>query len=204
MALSEKLAPVVTELIGSRFERTPVIRAARQRLVAPAEGRVLEVGVGPGWNLPHYPAVDELIATDYLDGMLQRARKRAGREVVTARAPVEELPYEEGSFDTVVASLLLCSVADQDRALHEIRRVLKPGGQYLFLEHVRSNDPKIARRQDRFERLWGVICFGCHPNRDTLSRIAASFEVHEVERDEMPQGPKIVRPYVLGRAVKQE
>jgi SAM-dependent methyltransferase len=116
---------------------------------------------------------------------------------------VEELPYEDGSFDTVVASLLLCSVADPDRALAEIRRVLRPGGQYLFLEHVRSNDPKIARRQDRLERLWGVVAFGCHPNRDTLPRIEAAFDVRSVEHDELPKGPKIIRPYVLGRAVKQ-
>ena len=103
----------------------------------------------------------------------------------------------------MVASLLLCSVEDQDRALGEIRRVLKPGGRYLFLEHVRSADPKIARRQDRLERPWGVFAFGCHPNRDTLPHIEAAFEVEEVERDELPMGPKIVRPYVLGRAVRQ-
>jgi SAM-dependent methyltransferase len=203
MAFRDRLAPVLAELIGARFEQLPAIVAGRQKLVAPATGRVLEVGAGPGWNLRYYPPVDELVATDSVDGMLDRARKRAGPEVVTARAAVEELPYEDGSFDTVVASLLLCSVADPDRALAEIRRVLRPGGQYLFLEHVRSNDPKIARRQDRLERLWGVVAFGCHPNRDTLPRIEAAFDVRSVEHDELPKGPKIIRPYVLGRAVKQ-
>jgi SAM-dependent methyltransferase len=204
MALRDRLAPPLMELIGGPMEKKPVIKATRRKLLAVAEGRVLEVGAGTGFNLPHYPeGVADLTLTDGLDGMLRRAGRRAeglGREVVSTQAPVESLPFEDGSFDTVVASLLLCSVDDQDRALAEIRRVLKPGGQYLFLEHVRSNDPKITRRQDRMEGLWGVIAFGCHPNRETLPRIESAFAVEEVERNEMPMGPKIVRPYVLGRA----
>jgi len=208
MALRDRLAPPLMELLVGPMEKKPLVKATRRKLLAAAEGRVLEVGAGTGFNLPHYPAagVDELVLTDGLDGMLRRAGRRAervGREVVTTQAPVESLPFPDAAFDTVVASLLLCSVEDQDRALAEIRRVLKPGGQYLFLEHVRSNDPKIARRQDRMERLWGVIAFGCHPNRETLPRIGAAFAVEEVERDELPMGPKIVRPYVLGRAVRQ-
>jgi ubiquinone/menaquinone biosynthesis C-methylase UbiE len=147
---------------------------------------VLEVGAGTGFNRPHYPpGVSELIVTDRLDGMLDRARKRAaevGRAVVTKRVTGESLPYEDASFDTVVASFVLCSVEEQDPVLAELRRVLKPGGRYLFLEHVR---------------------FGCRCNRDTLPRIEAAFEVEEVEQGEAPKGPpKIVRPYVLGRAVK--
>jgi SAM-dependent methyltransferase len=205
MALRERMAPYLAELLGVPLEKKPFVVAGRRKLLAPAEGRVLEVGAGPGFNLPHYPAgLGELVVTDGLDGMLRRARRRASRlgvEVVTARAPAERLPYEDASFDTVVASLLLCSVDDQDRALAEIRRVLKPGGRYLFLEHVRSDDPTIARRQDRLERLWGVVAFGCHPNRETLPRIEAAFDVEEVERGDLPAGPKIVRPYVLGRAV---
>jgi SAM-dependent methyltransferase len=206
MTLRERLAPPVLELLCAPFERMPVVIAGRRKLVEAAEGRVLEVGVGVGYNLPHYPPqIGELVVTDMVDGMLRRARKRAGRagrEIVTATAPVENLPYPDESFDTVVGSLLLCSVADQDRALAEIRRVLRPGGSYLFLEHVRSDDAKIARRQDRLERLWGIVAFGCHPNRETLPRIEAAFEVEGVQRNELPAGPKIVRPYVLGRAVR--
>ncbi len=204
MVVRDRLAPALFELMGAPMERKPFIVEHRRRLLATAEGRVLEVGAGPGFNLPHYPGgVDELVLTDGLDGMLRRATRRAtrlGRDVTTTRAPAESLPFEDASFDTVVASLLLCSVADQDRALTEIRRVLRPGGRYLFLEHVRSEDSRIARRQDRLERFWGVIAFGCHPNRETLPRIEAAFAVEEVARGEIPAGPRIVRPYVLGRA----
>jgi ubiquinone/menaquinone biosynthesis C-methylase UbiE len=205
VAIGDRFWPAFFDLIGGPMEKKPPIRDARRKLLATARGRVLEVGGGTGFNLPHYPdGVTDLTVTDGMDGMLRRAARRAGkvgREITTTRASVESLPFEDGSFDTVVASLLLCSVEDQDRALAEILRVLKPGGQYLFLEHVRSTDPKVARRQDQMERLWGMIAMGCHPNRDTLPRIEQAFAVEDVERNEMPMDPKIVRPYVLGRAL---
>jgi SAM-dependent methyltransferase len=205
VALSERLAPVVTDLLGGAFERKPFIVEGRRKLVAPAAGRVLEIGGGTGFNLPYYgDDVSELVVTDPLDGMLRRSERRArkvGRSIETRRASAEALPFEDASFDTVVGSLVLCSVDDQGRVLDEIRRVLRPGGRYLFLEHVRADDCKLARRQDQLERIWGVVAFGCHPNRDTLPRIEATFDVEEVERGELPAGPRIVRPYVLGHAV---
>ena len=174
--------------------------------MAPATGRVLEIGGGTGFNLPYYgDDVAELVVTDPLEGMLVRVARRArqvGRPVVTRRASAETLPFEDGSFDTIVGSLVLCSVDDQERALAEMRRVLRPGGSYLFLEHVRADDPKLARKQDRLEGIWGVVAFGCHPNRDTLARIEAAFEVGELERGMTPMGPKIVRPFVLGHATR--
>jgi SAM-dependent methyltransferase len=204
MRVAERLAPLATELLGSTFERKPFMAEGRRKLVAPAAGRVLEIGGGTGFNLPYYGAgVSELVVTDPLDGMLRRVRLRAarvGRAVETRTASAEGLPFDDESFDTVVGSLVLCSVDDQERALAEIRRVLRPGGRYLFLEHVRSDDPKLARRQDLLERVWGVVLFGCHPNRPTLERIESTFAVEEVERGELPAGPRIVRPYVLGRA----
>lgn len=197
------------DTIGGPMEKKPFLREKRQQLVSPAEGRVLEVGGGTGFNLPYYPAaVTSITVTDPVDGMLQRARARAGKvgkEIAATKASAEELPFEDDSFDTVLASLVLCSVRDQSRAVAEMRRVLKPGGRYLFLEHVRSEDPKVARKQDRMTGLWRRLCFGCHPNRNTLPQIEAAFQVDLLERGEAHDfGPKIVRPYVLGQAVKQD
>jgi len=207
MSLRDRIAPALQDLVAGPMEKKQFIEEGRRKLLAPAQGRVLEVGAGTGFNARYYPeGVGDVTLTDELGGMLRRAERRAdeaGRRVETVTAPVERLPFEDESFDTVVGSLLLCSVDDQDAALAEIRRVLKPGGRYLFLEHVRSDDPKVARRQDRWERVWGIVAMGCHPNRDTLPRIESAFAVDEVERSELPEGPSLIRPYVLGRAHRQ-
>ncbi len=205
MGLGDRIAPVVMEQLGRKGEKQPFIVERRRRLLSPAEGRVLEVGAGPGFNLLHYPSnTQELVVTDRNPGMVRRAKRRAreaGREVRFQLATGHGLPFDNASFDTVVASFLLCSVNDPPEVLGEIRRVLKPGGRYLFLEHVRSGDPAVARRQDRWEAVWKTLCFGCHPNRETLPVIESVFRVEDVERGEFPEGaPRIVRPYVLGRA----
>jgi len=136
--------------------------------------------------------------------MMHRAKDKAaelGRSVRFVEASAERLPFEAGEFDTVVCTLVLCSVDDQARALAEIRRVLKPGGRFLFIEHIRSDDPKLARWQDRLERPWKLMVGGCHPNRPTLERIeAAGFQVDELQRGELPKSPPIVRPTIAGRA----
>ena len=207
MSLRDRIAPAYHDLVAGPMEKKPFIQEGRRKLLAPAAGRVLEVGAGTGHNLRYYPEqVDDVTLTDELGGMLRRAGRRAeraGRHVETVAAPVERLPFEDASFETVVGSLLLCSVDDQDVALAEIGRVLTPDGRYLFLEHVRSDDPKVAARQDRWEGVWGVVAMGCHPNRDTLPHIEAAFVVDELEQDELPAGPSIMRPYVLGRARKR-
>jgi SAM-dependent methyltransferase len=177
----------------------------RRKLLAYARGRVLEIGVGTGLSLPHYPPVDGLVAADPSEPMLRRARRRAaeaGRDVTFVQARAEQLPFEDDSFDTVVSMVVLCTVENQQRALQEIRRVLRPTGQFLFSEHVRSEDPKRARWQDRLETIWGVIANGCHPNRRTLNAIrAAGFDDGGVEEGELPGVPALVRPYVSGSAV---
>lgn len=178
----------------------------RRRQLEPASGRVLEVGAGTGRNLPHYPAtIDELVVTEPNDAMLCRARKRrapAGRAATFAAASAEALPFPDGSFDTVVCTLVLCTVPDQAAVLRELSRVLRPGGQLLFAEHVRSADPRRAKWQDRLERPWGLIADGCHPNRDTGAALAAAgFRVELSEHGELPLVPRVVRPYIAGRAV---
>jgi len=199
------LKAVLYDAMSRRFERTHGERLRRIHL-ASARGRVLEIGAGTGANLTHYPdGVAELVLTEPSEEMLRRLRRRVAarsRSGTVVQAQAQSLPFNDASFDTAVATVVLCSVPSQAEALREVRRVLRPGGQLLFAEHVRSSDPKRARAQDRWDRPWSVIAGGCHPNRDTLAAIeAAGFVVREVERAELPAGPRLVRPYVMGRAV---
>ncbi len=194
----------VYDLMRRRLERTHGVRLRRSQLAA-ARGRVVEIGAGTGANVAHYPdTVDELVLTEPDDAMLKRLRRRAAARpaATVVQASAEQLPFPDASFDTAVTTIALCTVTSPAEALREVRRVLRPGGQLLFAEHVRSEDPGLARWQDRLERPWRVIAGGCHPNRDTLAAIrAAGFDVQELERGELPAGPRLVRPYVLGRAV---
>jgi SAM-dependent methyltransferase len=120
-------------------------------------------------------------------------------EVVEAGA--EGLPFPDDRFDTAVATLVLCTVPDPSAALAELARVLRPGGRFLFLEHVRSTDPRLARWQDRLERPWELFGAGCHCNRDTPATIGASpLELEGVERGSIPRAVPLVRPMVVGTA----
>jgi ubiquinone/menaquinone biosynthesis C-methylase UbiE len=175
----------------------------RADLLAGAEGRVIEIGAGTGVNIDLYPdAVQDLVLVEPDPHMAKRLRERlAGspRAATIAEAPAERLPFESASFDTAVATLVLCTVPDPVAAVAELARVLKPGGQLLFIEHVRAEDPALARWQDRLEKPWRFLGDGCHCNRDTLATLAASrFELGEVERDRIPKAPAIVRPLVRG------
>ena len=180
----------------------------RAELLAGARGRTLELGAGTGLNLAHYTdAVTELVLTEPDPHMARRLRKRLEEEppapgrVEVIEAQAERLPFEDQSFNTVVSTLVLCSVESPGGAAAEIARVLKSDGRLLYLEHVRSGDPAVARWQDRLERPWGWLGAGCHPNRDTLAQLEATGLLAEpVERDQMPKAPPIVRPLVRGEA----
>lgn len=179
--------------------------AHRRALIARASGDVLEIGGGTGANLPFYgDAVSTLTITEPEAPMLKRLRRHVAEQGVSAtvvQAPAESLPFADASFDTVVTTLVLCTVGDQPRALAELRRVLRPGGALLFMEHVRSDDPKLARWQDRFNPVQLRIGHGCNCNRDTLAGISrAGFSVGAVERDAIHKAPPVVRPLIVGAA----
>jgi ubiquinone/menaquinone biosynthesis C-methylase UbiE len=177
----------------------------RARLLAQASGRVLEVGAGTGANIPHYlPAASALTLAEPEAPMARKLRERvarAGRPIDVIEAPAERLPFPDASFDTVVSTLVLCTVRDLPKALAELRRVLTPGGRLLFLEHVRSDDPRVARWQDRLNGLNRIVAHGCNCNRPTLEGIrTAGFHVISLKHDEIPKAPAFVRPLIVGVA----
>ncbi|HWA53120.1 MAG TPA: class I SAM-dependent methyltransferase [Solirubrobacterales bacterium] len=183
------------------------LREIRRECLASATGRTIDIGAGTGANLSLFPsAVSELVLAEPDPHMLSRLRARLdtappGTEVVQAGA--EALPFEDASFDTAVFTLVLCTVPNPSAALAEAARVLKPGGRLLFVEHVRAEDPGLARWQDRLERPWHFLGDGCHCNRDTARAIEAGpFEQLRIEHGEMPKAPPIVRPLMHGAAVR--
>jgi ubiquinone/menaquinone biosynthesis C-methylase UbiE len=188
----------------SRKTEDAGLRALRHGLLAEAGGSVLEIGAGTGANLAHYDGkVESLVFTEPEPAMIRRLQKKAREEAPLAkilRAPAEDLPFEDDSFDTVVSTLVLCGVDDQARALREIQRVLRPGGRFLLLEHVRSDDPGLARVQDRMNWLNRIVV-DCDCNRPTLKTIEATgFTVSQLEQTTMPKAPKFVRPLIVGTA----
>ncbi|MCD6053162.1 MAG: Methylase involved in ubiquinone/menaquinone biosynthesis [Rubrobacteraceae bacterium] len=171
----------------------------RRRLLAGARGAVLEIGGGTG----HYRDVDRVTIAEPDPFM----RNKIGPKLEDARVPVEvasagaeALPFPDGSFDTVVSTLVLCTVPDQEAALDEVRRVLRPGGRLLFIEHVRATG-SAARWQDRLEPLWRRLLGGCHPNRDTVAAIEdAGFEIETFESFYPPDPLSGLMPHVQGSA----
>jgi SAM-dependent methyltransferase len=183
------------------------LRELRGGLLAQAQGRVLELGAGTGLNLEHYPREIEsltMVEPDpHMTRQLREKLERSGRsaEISVVEAAGEDLPFAGASFDTVAVTLVLCTVPDPEATLSEIKRVLEPGGQLLFLEHVRSHQPGLAKWQDRMEGPWKFLADGCRCNRDTVAAIgAAGFELGDVETGELPKLPPLVRPLVQGSA----
>lgn len=179
--------------------------ARRRTLVAGARGDVLEIGAGTGLNLPHYPpGLSRLVLAEPVAAMAGRLRARVaklGRKAEVVLAPAEALPFATGSFDTVVATMVLCTAQDPRAALAEVRRVLRPGGALLFIEHVRSEHARLARWQDRLNGPWSSFADGCRCNQPTLELLdEAGLAVTVRERAEWRGMPALVRPLVVGRA----
>jgi len=182
----------------------------RRELVRGLRGRVIEVGAGNGINFPNYPPeVTEVVAVEpegYLREKAAQAAASASVRVTVLDGLADALPFEDGAFDAAVTSLVLCSVPDQSRALAEIARVLKPGGELRFYEHVLATDPKVARLQNRIEPVWRFCGGGCHPNRDTPGAIeAAGFRIERCRRFPFKPGPlmTVVEPHVIGVAQRR-
>jgi ubiquinone/menaquinone biosynthesis C-methylase UbiE len=197
--LYERMAPSLDRAGGA---------AHRDELLAGLNGRVIEVGAGSGLCFAHYPdTVTEVVAIEP-EPSLRRVAQEAAQSLEAAIAVVDGqaagLPVEDAAFDAAVVSLVLCSVPDTEAALSEVRRVLRPGGELRFYEHVRSEEPRQARLQDRVDWIWSHVLGGCHPNRDTLSAIdAAGFSISACHRFEFRpcalSAPS--SPHVIGRAV---
>lgn len=194
--------------------------AMRSELLAEARGRVIEVGAGTGANLDLYgPGIEDLtlVEPDLHMAVRLRARLKVGEGGTSSgdqpsagphaprrlvEAPAERLPFADDSFDTAVATLVLCTIPDPAAAITEMARVLKPGGRLLFIEHVRSDEPYRARWQDRLEKPWRFMADGCYCNRDTESTLRASpFALETVEYGKLPKAMPIVRPLIRGTAI---
>jgi ubiquinone/menaquinone biosynthesis C-methylase UbiE len=175
----------------------------RRRLLTGARGAVLEIGGGTGANLAHYRNVDRVTIAEpdpFMRSRIGPKLEEASVPVEVSAAGAEALPYPDGSFDTVVSTLVLCTVLDQEAALDEIRRVLRPGGRLLFIEHVRAAG-SAARWQDRLEPLWRRLFGGCRPNRDTVAAIeSAGFEIETFESFYPPDPLSVLTPHVQGSA----
>lgn len=181
------------------------LAALRQRQLASASGRVLEIGAGTGLNLDHYPdAVARLTLAEPDTAMLRRLTPKllnVGARASVRLATAEQLPCETGSIDFVTSTFVLCTTPSPARALKEARRVLRSDGRLLFLEHVRSDEDRLSRLQDLLAPAWRRISYGCHCNRPTLDTIrAAGFELISLQTGQLPKAPPLWRPYVLGEA----
>jgi SAM-dependent methyltransferase len=185
----------------------PAMGEYRRRALEPARGATLEIGFGTGLNLPHYPpAVTHLTGIDS-ENML---RARVERRIAECPVPVAKmqldvqghLPFANHSFDSVVSTMTLCSIENPEPALAEIRRVLKPEGQFLFLEHGRSDDPDLARWQDRLNPLQKMVGAGCNMNRRIDALITAGgFEIAQLDRFLTPEAPRLLAEMYRGVAL---
>jgi ubiquinone/menaquinone biosynthesis C-methylase UbiE len=198
----EQIVPRITDIVlGSRE-----LGKLRARSLAEATGTVVELGFGSGTNLPYYPpTVERVLAVEPSEVGRRLARKRLARSAVPVELVGlhgEQIPLEDASVDSAVSTWTLCTIPDVDRALAEVHRVLKPGGRFFFLEHGLSDDPKVARRQHRWDWLEQKLAGGCHLDRD----IAAIVRSSPLELDQVTtftiRGPKVLSFMYAGSAVR--
>lgn len=184
----------------------PMVQGRRAALVPQAHGCVLEIGMGTGRNLPFYDRsrLTQLVGVDpalQMHRLAQRRSQKAGINVELVGLSAERLPLPDNSFDTVVCTYTLCSIPDPAAALHEVRRVLKPGGQFLFCEHGRAPDASLARWQQRIEPLWKPLAGGCHLTRDVSWLLRDAGLNAQVEQGYIG-GPRLLTYHYWGQARK--
>jgi ubiquinone/menaquinone biosynthesis C-methylase UbiE len=186
---------------------TSYVERERRITLAEAEGKTLEIGFGTGLNLPCYPpAVTSITAIDNESMLESRVNGRIERcsipvERIQLDAGGGRLPFDDSSFDTVVTTFTLCSISDVKSALAEIRRITKPSGKYLFLEHGRSPEPSVSKWQDRLNPLQKLIGRGCNMNRE-IDRLVeeAEFSFERLDRFLMPDTPRMLGTMYRGLA----
>ena len=186
------------------------LRQWRSELLTSLAGDVVEIGAGTGLNLPHYgPHVADLVLCEpsahMRRGLHPRVVDAAPKQVEILGCEAENLPFDDGQFDHVVGTLVLCTVRDPDAAVAEVFRVLKPGGTFVYLEHVGSDEPGRLAWQRRLEPLWKVVACGCHLTRDTDATLRrAGFQLPNQTRESMRKAFAIVRPTIRGVAIKPD
>jgi ubiquinone/menaquinone biosynthesis C-methylase UbiE len=193
--------------LNDKLSGAPEVTHLRAEALRSAAGMVIEIGFGSGANLPHYPAdVESIVAIDPNEGMHDRAapRVRDSRIPVTLLvAHAETLPVPDGTLDTAVSTLTLCSVADPSRVLAELSRVLNDRGRLIVVEHGRADDPNVSKWQDRLNGIQKVVACGCHLNRPIQGLVeAAGFRFESVRKFYLPKAPRPMGWFTLGVATK--
>jgi ubiquinone/menaquinone biosynthesis C-methylase UbiE len=196
---------ILPRLLDFAMSRPHMMRE-RSRVLAAAQGEVLEIGFGTGLNLSCYPlCVSSLTVLDPAQMLPKRVAGRlaaAAMPVTVLRGDAASLPLDAGRFDCVVSTWTLCTIPAVEAALSEVRRVMKPSGRFLFLEHGRSQQPRVAWWQDRLDRVHGLFSGGCHVNRPIDRLIAAAgLSIERLERFEMPHTPRYQAAHFLGAAM---
>jgi ubiquinone/menaquinone biosynthesis C-methylase UbiE len=197
---------VVPRFVTCACGSKPIVRQ-RQKVVPRARGKILEIGLGAGHNIPHYDheRVDRVIGIDPCETSWQLAQERVNAvpfDVEFLAGSAEDIPLDDDSVDSVLLTFALCTIPDPLAALSEAKRVMRPGGELVFCEHAQAPDESVQRWQTRINPLWKRLAGGCNLNRDIVGLIrTAGFDINELEQMYLPNTPRIAGFNVWGTAI---